>query len=70
MNEHRHNYYSSGIITALGSSHIPTLMVDAFAKHFPSNPKDEYPEARVLKRKIYLYLGQTNTGKTYQALSD
>lgn len=68
VSEHQKEYLSSGIITALVSSHIPTLMVDAFTKHFPSNPKDEYPEARVLERKIYLHLGQTNTGKTYQAI--
>ena len=40
-----------------------------FQTHFPHNPKDEYPEARALKRKVYLHLGQTNTGKTYQAIS-
>ncbi len=43
-------------------------MAEAFQTHFPHNPKDEYPEARALKRKVYLHLGQTNTGKTYQAI--
>lgn len=61
-------YLSSGIITALVSSHIPTIMVEAFTRCFPTNPKDEYPKARAIKRKVYLHLGQTNTGKTYQAL--
>ncbi|WP_295747974.1 helicase-related protein [uncultured Oscillibacter sp.] len=29
------------------------------------NPKDEYPEARRLRRHFVLHLGGTNTGKTY-----
>ena len=66
--EYESEYLSSGILTALVSSHIPTLMAEAFQTHFPHNPKDEYPEARALKRKVYLHLGQTNTGKTYQAI--
>lgn len=66
--DYEDEYLSSGILTALVSSHIPTLMAEAFQTHFPHNPKDEYEEARKLKRKIYLHLGQTNTGKTYQAI--
>ncbi len=29
------------------------------------NPKDEYPEARAMKRRFVLHIGGTNTGKTY-----
>ena len=29
------------------------------------NPKDEYPEARAMKRRFILHIGGTNTGKTY-----
>ena len=29
------------------------------------NPKDEYPEARALRRRFILHIGGTNTGKTY-----
>lgn len=61
-------YLSSGILTALVSNHIPNLMADAFKTYFPKNPKDEYHEARQLKRKIFLHLGQTNTGKTHHAI--
>ena len=68
IQEYEAEYLSSGILTALVSSHIPSLMAEAFQTHFPHNPKDEYPEARALKRKVYLHLGQTNTGKTYQAI--
>ena len=48
-------YLASGILTALVSSHIPTLMADAFQTHFPQNPKDEYQEARAIRRKVYLH---------------
>lgn len=68
VKSHPAEYLSSGILTALVSSHIPNLMADAFKTHFPKNPKDEYGEARKLKRKIFLHLGQTNTGKTHQAI--
>lgn len=68
VKSYEQEYLSSGILTALVSSHIPSLMAEAFQTYFPQNPKDEYPEARAMKRKIYLHLGQTNTGKTYQAI--
>ena len=68
VQSHLPEYLSSGILTALVSSHIPNLMADSFKTHFPKNPKDEYQEARNLKRKIYLHLGQTNTGKTHRAI--
>ena len=29
------------------------------------NPKDEYPEARAMKRHFIIHIGGTNTGKTY-----
>jgi len=35
---------------------------------FPENPKNEYKEARKVKREFYLHLGETNTGKTYNAM--
>ena len=55
IQEYEAEYLSSGILTALVSSHIPSLMAEAFQTHFPHNPKDEYPEARALKRKVYLH---------------
>ncbi|MDD4699814.1 MAG: DEAD/DEAH box helicase [Oscillospiraceae bacterium] len=61
-------YISSGIISVLVTSHIPTIIADEFTKHFPANPKDEYEKARKIKRKIILHLGETNTGKTYKAV--
>ncbi len=61
-------YLKSGIISVLVSSHIPELVSRDFKRVFPSNPKEEYPLARRLKRKFYLHLGDTNTGKTYNAI--
>lgn len=61
-------YLSSGIIAVLMSSHIPDLVAEQFKRYFPKNPKDEYPHARTMQRTIYMHLGETNTGKTYNAI--
>lgn len=61
-------YLSSGIISVLVTRHLPSLVIEQFKRLLPVNPKDEYPEARKLKRKFILHLGETNTGKTYDAL--
>ena len=34
----------------------------------PDNYIDLYPAARLMKRKFYLHIGPTNSGKTYQAI--
>ncbi|WPC43341.1 helicase-related protein [Clostridium sp. JS66] len=67
----KHNYDSylgSGIISVLITKHIPKLVSKEFDNVFPANPKDEYEHARKLIRKFYLHLGETNTGKTYNAM--
>lgn len=64
----RDAYISSGIISVLVTRHIPKLVAEQFKRLLPVNPKDEYPRARQMKRKFYLHLGETNTGKTYDAL--
>lgn len=61
-------YLNSGIISVLVTNHIPRLVAEEFNRLLPENPKDEYPLARKMKRKFYLHLGETNTGKTYNAL--
>ncbi|SMC27577.1 ATP-dependent RNA helicase SUPV3L1/SUV3 [Clostridium acidisoli DSM 12555] len=66
-----HNYSSymkSGIISVLITEHIPDIISNEFDKVFPSNPKNEYKATRSLKRKFVLHLGETNTGKTYNAM--
>ncbi len=61
-------FLNSGIITVLTKNHIPKMIAKEFDENFPDNPKDEYPLARRIKRKLYIHLGDTNTGKTYNAI--
>jgi len=61
-------YLNSGIISVLVTNHIPKIVAEEFSRLLPENPKDEYPLARKMKRKFFLHLGETNTGKTYNAL--
>ena len=61
-------FLNSGIMTVLTKQHIPKLIGEAFEEAFPDNPKDEYMVTRRMKRKIYIHLGDTNTGKTYNAV--
>ena len=62
------NFLNQGIMTILTKQHIPKLIAKEFEENFPSNPKDEYLKARHMKRKFFIHLGDTNTGKTYNAL--
>lgn len=67
----RGNYNSllnSGIMTVLTKQHIPKMVSEEFEENFPKNPKDEYREARGIRRKFVIHLGDTNTGKTYNAI--
>ncbi|WP_312942725.1 DEAD/DEAH box helicase [Oscillibacter sp.] len=66
--ENRAEYLRSGILSVLLSSHIPGMVRGEFHRLLPRFPQDEYPEARREKRMFYLHLGDTNTGKTYQAM--
>ncbi|MCE9655300.1 helicase-related protein [Clostridium celatum] len=61
-------FLNSGFMTVLTKQHIPKLIGEAFEEAFPDNPKDEYMITRRMKRKIYIHLGDTNTGKTYNAV--
>ncbi|MBU3144329.1 helicase-related protein [Clostridium sp. CF012] len=62
------SFLKSGIISVLITEHIPEIISSEFDRVFPSNPKNEYEESRKFKRKFYLHLGETNTGKTYNAM--
>lgn len=62
------NLISSGIITILVKQHIPRVIAEEFDSAFPDNPKNEYNLARRMERKFFIHLGDTNTGKTYNAL--
>src|SRR5690348_13479881 len=62
------SYLNQGLMTILTKMHIPKLVAKEFEENFPKNPKDEYLKARSMRRKFYIHLGDTNTGKTYNAL--
>ena len=59
---------NSGFITVLTKHHIPSIIAEEFEKNFPDNPKNEYINARNMKRKFFIHLGDTNTGKTFNAI--
>ncbi|MDD6794757.1 MAG: helicase-related protein [Clostridiaceae bacterium] len=59
---------NSGIMTVLTKKHIPKMISEEFENNFPGNPKDEYRETRGMVRKFIIHLGDTNTGKTYNAM--
>ena len=61
-------YLNAGIMSVLVTTHIPKIVAAEFNRILPQNPKDDYPMARKIKRKFILHLGETNTGKTYNAL--
>jgi ATP-dependent RNA helicase SUPV3L1/SUV3 len=69
VHKHYESFLKSGIMSVLISEHIPEIAAREFDEVFPKNPKDEYKEARKIKRKFYLHLGETNTGKTYNAMA-
>lgn len=61
-------FIKSGVLSILLTKHIPKVLEEEFNRTFPKNPKNEYRETRRYKRKFYLHLGETNTGKTYNAM--
>ncbi|GAB6167846.1 helicase-related protein [Clostridium carnis] len=62
------SFINSGFMSVLTKQHIPKIISKDFEENFPSNPKDEYKVARSFKRKFFIHLGDTNTGKTYNAM--
>jgi len=69
ISDRRGAYLSAGIMSVLMTSHIPKVVTGEFNRLLPGNPKDGYPAARKMKRRFVLHLGDTNTGKTYDALT-
>ena len=45
--------------------YVPQAIRTSLSLLIALNPKDEYPEARAMRRHFILHLGGTNTGKTY-----
>lgn len=64
----RESYWDTGILSVLLTAHIPQMVSAEFARLLPEDPGEEYPEARRYQRQFFLHLGDTNTGKTHQAL--
>ncbi|MGL5068711.1 MAG: helicase-related protein [Sarcina sp.] len=68
VRENYKNLINSGIRTVLTKEYIPKVIAEEFEDAFPDNPKDEYHLARRMLRKFFIHLGDTNTGKTYNAM--
>ena len=45
--------------------YVPRAIRSSLSLLIALNPKDEYPEARAMRRRFVLHIGGTNTGKTY-----
>jgi len=45
--------------------YVPRAIRTSLSLLVALNPRDEYPEARAMRRKFILHIGGTNTGKTY-----
>lgn len=45
--------------------YVPRAIRSSLGVLMALNPRDEYPEARAIRRHFILHLGGTNTGKTY-----
>jgi ATP-dependent RNA helicase SUPV3L1/SUV3 len=61
-------YLSEGIIATYTIRFVPRILGDSIKRVFPKNPKDEFTEARKLKRHFVIHEGGTNSGKTYQSI--
>ena len=48
--------------------YIPDTISHELSCLLEIDPKDEFPEARLMKRKFLIHVGGTNTGKTYESL--
>lgn len=48
-----------------GVVYIPRAIRTSLSLFTSMHPKDEYPEARAMRRRFVLHIGGTNTGKTY-----
>lgn len=48
--------------------YIPKAIQKGIRESIKQKPEEEYPEARMMKRKFILHVGPTNSGKTHDAL--
>lgn len=48
--------------------YIPDTISHELSRLLEVDPKNEFPEARLMERKFLIHVGGTNTGKTYESL--
>ena len=57
--------FKEGLAAVWSVWYVPQAIRTSLSLLIALNPKDEYPEARAMRRRFVLHLGGTNTGKTY-----
>ncbi len=57
--------FQEGLAAVWSVWYVPQAIRTSLSLLIALNPKDEYPEARAMRRHFILHLGGTNTGKTY-----
>lgn len=57
-----------GIVDTYIIKYVPEIISSSIRSIFPPNPKDEYKETRLIKRKFVIHEGPTNSGKTYESI--
>ena len=57
--------FTDGLGTVYAVWYVPRAIRTSLELLVALNPKDEYPEARAMRRRFVLHIGGTNTGKTY-----
>ena len=57
--------FKEGLAAVWSVWYVPQAIRTSLSLLIALNPKDEYPEARRMRRHFVLHLGGTNTGKTY-----
>ncbi|MCI9445185.1 MAG: helicase [Oscillospiraceae bacterium] len=57
--------FREGLGTVWSVWYVPQAIRTSLSLLIALDPKDEYPEARAMRRHFVLHLGGTNTGKTY-----
>lgn len=48
--------------------YVPDTISHELSRLLEVDPKDEFPEARLMSREFIIHVGGTNTGKTYESL--
>lgn len=59
--------YTYNALTIFESFFLEESLKEKIKPFVNINPKESYQEARKINRKFYIHLGETNTGKTYEA---